>query len=121
VSTTEGEIQAERRGLRAQEWREGIWRLGAAAGVLVLAVLLVAAVFALLGAEGRAALAAGAGVIGILLVLTGLCAFTRTSAVRRTRGVYSMASPEARREAEALALGLFGSGIAVSALALVLG
>ena len=48
-------------------------------------------------------------------------AFTRTSPVRRSRGAYSMATAESRREAEMLALGLFGYGITFSALALVLG
>lgn len=113
------ELPARR--LSVEERRAGVKRLGLITGGLVLAVLLVAFVFALLGTSGRAALAAGAGLVGILLVIGGVAAFSRTSAIRRTRGVISMASTEARREAELLALGLFGFGIAFSALALVLG
>ena len=114
-------VPAEPRGLRAEEWRAGIGRLGVAAMAVLMAVLGVSIVFLLLGADGPAALAGGAGVVGIVLVLAGLVAFTRTSIVRRDRGAISMTSAEDRREAEALALGLFGSGIAILLLALALG
>ena len=88
---------------------------------LLLAALIASGVFALLGSDYRSALAAGAGLVGILLVLGGVAAFSRTGAVRRTRGALVAHPAEERREAELLAAGLLGFGIAFSVLALVIG
>lgn len=121
MSTDGQHLPATRSRLTAGERRAGVKRLGLVTGGLVGVALLLALVFAVLGATATAALSAGSGLVGILLVLAGVAAFTRTSPVRRSRGSYSMATTESRREAEMLALGLFGFGITFSALALVLG
>lgn len=121
MSVTDGPVPEARPSLRTDEWRAGLGRLGVAAAGVVAAILLLWAVFLLTGSGAQAAFGAGAGVVGILLVLGGLGAFTRTSMVRRDRGEVSLATAEDRRDAETLALGLFGSGIAVLVLALALG
>jgi ABC-type nickel/cobalt efflux system permease component RcnA len=121
VTTDDQHLPVARPRLTAEERRAGFKRLGLVTVGLVGATLVLALVFVLLGATAVAALSAGAGLVGILLVVAGVAAFTRTSPVRRSRGSYSMATTESRREAEMLALGLFGYGITFSALALVLG
>lgn len=121
MSAEERRVASPRPGLSSAERQAGIRRSGAIACGLVLVSLVVSAVFALLGTDYRSALAAGAGLVGILLVVGGVAAFSRTGAIRRTRGALVPASAEERREAELLAAGLLGVGIAFSVLALVLG
>jgi hypothetical protein len=104
-----------------EERRAGVKRLGLITLGLGGAAFLAALVFAGLGAAGAQALAGGCGLVGVALVVAGVVVFGRTGPVRRTAGVYQRASVEERKEAEHLALGLFGFGIVFSVLALVLG
>lgn len=104
-----------------EERLAGFKRLGLMAAGLVGAALVIALVLAGLGSTRDQALAAGSGVVGIALVMGGVVAFGRTSAIRRTAGVYGRATVEERKDAERLALGLFASGILFSVCSLALG
>ena len=104
-----------------EERGAGLRRLALIAVGLVGAALVIALVFASLGSTRAQALAAGSGMVGIALVMGGVVSFSRTSAIRRTAGVYGRATVEERKEAERLALGLFASGILFSVCSLALG
>lgn len=104
-----------------EERRAGVRRLGLIVAGLVAAALVISIVFAGMGAAGTEALSAGCGVVGIVLVGAGVVTFGRTGPVRRTAGVLHRATVDERKDAERLALGLFGFGIAFSALALAIG
>jgi hypothetical protein len=92
-------------------------------GGLIAGALLASAIFVIIGSPGRAALAAGAGCVGMLLVFGGVAAFAKASPARHARAMpyADEINTEERREVERLALGLFAYGIAFSAVALVLG
>lgn len=104
-----------------EEQLAGLRSLALIAVGLAGAALFIALVFAGLGSTRGQALAAGFGVVGIALVMGGVVSFSRTSAIRRTAGVYGRATVEERKDAERLALGLFSAGILFSLVALVLG
>jgi hypothetical protein len=106
-----------------EEIRRGLVRLGAVTVGLVLGTLLLSALFVLLGARGRGALAAGAGAVGTLLVFAGVASFAKASPVRyiRSQPYDDDDSLSIRRETERLALGLFAFGVAFNAAALALG
>jgi membrane associated rhomboid family serine protease len=105
------------------EVRHGLLRLAAVTLALVFAALLLSTLFLLLGAHSRGAVAAGAGVVGTLLVFAGVGSFAKASPVRHVRSQpYDDAdSISRRRETERLALGLFAFGVAFNAAALALG
>jgi hypothetical protein len=109
--------------MTSDEIRGGLVRmLGITIGLLVGALVL-SALFLLLGARWRPAVAAGTGALGIVLIFAGVAAFAKASPVRHLRSlshddeVYS----EDRRDTERLALGLFAYGVAFEAAALALG
>jgi hypothetical protein len=107
----------------SDEIRRGLVRLAGATAGLVLATLLLSAVFLLLGASGRGAVAGGAGAVGALLVFAGVGAFAKASPVRyvRSQPYDDAESISRRRETERLALGLFAYGVAFNVAALALG
>jgi hypothetical protein len=102
---------------RAAGWR----RLAVVAVALVGAAGLVALVLVGFGSSVAQGVSAGLGVVGIGLVMGGVVAFSRTSAIRRTAGVYVRTSAADRKDAERLALGLLVAGMAFSFLALAIG
>lgn len=105
------------------ELRGGLLRLALITAGLIVGALVASAVFVLIGARGRAALAAGTGTIGMLLILGGAAAFTKTSPVRQARALPDGVEIDTTevRQAEHLALGLFAYGIVFSAAALAMG
>jgi hypothetical protein len=105
------------------EVRRGLVRLAVITAGLIAGALVASVLFVLIGARGRAALAAGTGSIGMLLVLSGAAAFTKTSPVRQARAMPDAADLDTKkiREAEHLALGLFAYGIVFSVAALAMG
>ncbi len=105
------------------EVRRGLYRLAVITAGLIAGALVASAVFILIGARGRAAIAAGTGTIGMLLILGGAAAFTKTSPVRQARAMPDAAEIDTTevRQAEHLALGLFAYGIVFSAVALAMG
>ena len=107
--------------LTPEERREGYRRLAVAAAIVVGLALLIALLFVALGADLASGLGAGFGMVGILLVIGGVVAFSRTSSVRRTRGEFRHATVAERKAAERMALGFLAGGIACSVLALVVG
>jgi hypothetical protein len=105
------------------EIRRGLIRVAAITAGLVVGAFVASGIFMLFGAQGRAAIAAGTGTIGMLLVFSGTAAFTKTSPVRQARAMPAAADLDTTqlRQAEHLALGLFAYGIAFSVVALAMG
>lgn len=106
-----------------EETRGGLRRLALVTAGLVACALALSALFLIVGARGRAAIAAGAGTLGILLIFAGIAAFAKSSPVRhlRTQPYADDQASQTRRETERLALGLFAYGVAFEAAALTLG
>ena len=108
--------------MMTSEERSAGWRRLAGIGVALLGVAgVVALVLVVFGSSVAKGLSAGMGVVGVGLVMGGVMAFSRTTAIRRTAGVYARASEAERREAERLALGLLTAGIMFSLVALAIG
>ncbi|MSO88140.1 MAG: hypothetical protein EXQ71_11585 [Acidimicrobiia bacterium] len=108
--------------MMTREERVAGWRRVAGIGVALLgAAGLVALVLVGFGSSAAQGLSVGVGVVGVGLVMGGVMAFGRTTAIRRTAGVYARASEVERREAERLALGLLAAGIMFCLFALAIG
>jgi hypothetical protein len=110
--------------LSQDELRAGIARLALVLGGLVVAALVLSLLFGLGGRSASDALAAGIGIVGVVLVVVGLGASFKASPLSTTRtpgGGRERASSDARRDAERLAFGLFALGIVFSLVALALG
>lgn len=106
-----------------EETRRGLRRLVGITAGLIIGALVLSALFLLLGARGRAAIAAGTGSLGVFLIFAGVAAFAKASPVRhiRAQAYDDEVHSEERRETERLALGLFAYGVAFEAVALTLG
>ena len=106
------------RALTPEERRAGYRRLALAGAVLVSLALLVGLVLVALGADAASGIGAGFGMVGLVLVLGGVVAFTRTGSIRRSHGEVRMATDAERKDAERLALALLGTGIIFSVVSL---
>jgi hypothetical protein len=109
--------------MTGEELRSGLRRLGFITLGLMATSFVISVMLVVLGSPLRAAVAAGTGTVGVLMVLSGLGAFAKASPWRQARSAPPAAAelPVSRRDTEYLALGLFGYGIAFSNCALVLG
>jgi hypothetical protein len=105
--------------LTADERRAGYRRLVVVSAVIVGVALLTGLVFVALGADLASGVGAGIGLVGILMVIGGVVAFSRTASVRRSNGDIRLASASERKAAERLALGLLAGGILFSVVSLV--
>jgi hypothetical protein len=103
------------------ELRAGLRRLAVLAAVLVVVAAIVSGGFMAFGATTRSGVSAGAGVVGLLLVLCGIAAFGRTQPIKRGPGGFEVVERAERREAEALTGGLLGLGVAFCAVSLGIG
>lgn len=99
----------------------GVRRLAIVLVVLVVMSALCAGTFVAFGAPARAAVSAGSGVVGVLLVVCGLGAFLRAQPARRAAGAIHVVERLDGREAEGLSGGLLGLGIVFCAVSLGIG
>jgi cytochrome c biogenesis protein CcdA len=103
------------------ELRQGLRRLLFVVLGLVALVVALSAGFVAFGATARNGVSAGAGSVGLLLVLVGVGAFSRTQPVRRGSGGFHIVDRSERRDAEALTGGLLGLGVLFCVLSLGIG
>jgi hypothetical protein len=110
------------RGLTRAELRAGLLRLAVILTLLVLSATAAGVLIAHVdGTSVRRGIANGFAIVGALVLVFGLVSWTRSGPLRREGLGARLAEADERREAERIAIGLIGIGIALFLAALLLG
>ncbi len=105
----------------------GLLRLGAVILAMAAVSVLLGLGFLAAGGTGRSAMAAGTGVVGVMLILAGVATAGRTGALASARrraaraGSPHPVDPAESGNLEPLALGLIALGFGFSAVSLTIG